>query len=61
MAGLFGGGSTAFNSSGNNTQLTMNAWDSNVISNNIFGSDGDSAIGSSADPTPTHKAASRYI
>jgi len=59
VAGLFGGSSNAFHTSASNTQSPFNAWNSNATSN-VFGSDGDSAIGSSADPTPTHKATSRY-
>merc|ERR1712141_977691 len=39
--------------------MTMSAWNSNTT-NSIFGSDGDSATGSSAGPTPTHKPAPRY-
>ena len=59
MAGLFGGNQRAINSSSSNSQMMANAWNSSVTANSIFGSDGDSVIGSSADPTPTHKANSR--
>ena len=60
MAGLFGtAGKNTFSGSSNKSQLqlfTVNAWSNSTgTSKNVFGgSDGDSAIGSSADPTPTH-------
>jgi len=59
VAGLFGGNPSALSASSGHSQIGK-AWNSNIPKNNIFGSDGDSAIGSSADPTPTHKPTSRY-
>ena len=58
MAGLFGGTPRALNSSFSNSKM-VNTWNSNNTTYNAFGSDGDSVIGSSTDPTPTHKAKSR--
>ena len=58
MAGLFGGNPSALIASSGSSQIG-NAWNTNSSKTNIFGSDGDSVIGSSADPTPTHRPSSR--